>query len=230
MKNNIAFPKSVDTVAQKREQYRRVLIPPQERGFNPAAWLSLVDSPDVTQAYFSKLEDLFDARSRLYDAAERARRACTSEASVEETIAAGYAALNAMDLDGATAACEKLEAIDGVGNAEPPRANPFTWVKSFTQWGYMRHPEGTGVYEPDPWNLLWEDGFRFNLAQDARVSIANYSQSGGATHFFETRFSAPMDDVKTERTWIGTRWFMPDGKVVEFSILSPLVNVDGTDT
>ena len=230
VKNNIAFPKSVDTVAQKREQYRRVLIPPQERGFNPAAWLSLVDSPDVTQADFSKLEDLFDARSRLYGAAERARRACTSDASVEETIAAGYAALNAMDLDGATAACEKLEAIAGVGNAEPPRANPFTWVKSFTQWGYMRHPEGTGVYEPDPWNLQWEDGFRFNLAQNARVSIANYSQSGGATHFFETRFSAPMYDVKTERTWIGTRWFMPDDKVVEFSILSPLVDVDGTDT
>ena len=219
-------PAKSEIVAQKREQYRRVLIPPQERGFNPTAWLSVVDSPDVTQADFGKLENLFDARSRLYDAAERARRALPPDVSAEETIAAGYAALNAMDLDGAIASCEKLEAIDGVGKADPPRANPFTWVKSFTQWGYMRHPEGTGVYEPDPWNLQWEDGFRFNLAQDARVAIANYA----ATRFLETRFAAMMGDVKTERTWTGTRWLMPDGKVIEFSLLSPLVDVDGTDT
>ena len=217
-----------DLVAQKREQYRRILVPPQEMGFEPEAWLSLVDSPNGTQADFGRLEDLFDARSRLCDAAARARRVLPADAAVEESVASGYAALNSMDLAGAVASCEKLEAFVGPRQSSPPRANPFTWVKSFTQWGYMRHPDGTGVYEPDPWNLQWEDGFRFNVAQDARVSIANMSES--TTRFFETRFSAPMADVKTERTWTGTRWFMPDGSVVEFSLLTPLVDVDGTDT
>ena len=219
---------ATDLVAQKREQYRRVLFPPQEKGFEPEAWLSLIDAPGVTQADFGKLEDLFDARSRLYDAATRARHVIPADGAVEESVAAGYEALNAMDLAGANAACEVLEAIAAHGGAKPPRANPFTWVKSFTQWGYMRHPDGTGVYEPDPWNLQWEDGFRFNVAQDARVSIANMSVS--TTRFFETRFSAPMADVKTERTWTGTRWRLPDGKIVSFSLLTPLVDVDDTDT
>ena len=214
-----------DLVAQKREQYRRVLFPPQERGFNPSAWLSLVDSPDVTQADFSRLEDLLDTRSRLYALAMPSALAAPT---ASETVASGYAALNSMDLAGAVASCEKLETLVGRAGAEPPRANPFTWVKSFTQWGYMRHPEGTGVYEPDPWNLQWEDGFRFNLAQDKRVAIVNLSEN--TTRYFETRFSAPMADVKTERTWTGTRWFMPDGSEVEFSLLTPLVDVDGTDT
>ena len=217
-----------DLVAQKREQYRRILAPPQEKGFEPSTWLSVVDSPDVTQTDFGRLEDLLDTRSRLYDAAARVRRVLPADAAVKESVASGYAALNSMDLAGAVASCEKLEALVGPRQPSPPRANPFTWVKSFTQWGYMRHPDGTGVYEPDPWNLQWEDGFRFNVAQDARVSIANMSES--TTRFFETRFSAPMADVKTERTWTGTRWFMPDGSVVEFSLLTPLVDVDGTDT
>ena len=216
-----------DLVAQKREQYRRVLCPPQERGFDPSAWLSLVDSPDVSRADFGRLEDLFDARSRLYDDAERVRRVRSAASVTEEAVSAGYAALNSLDLAGAVTACETLEEIAG-GGVAPVRANPFTWVKSFTQWGYMRHPDGTGVYEPDPWNLQWEDGFRFNVAQDARVSIANPSE--GTTRFFETRFSAPMADVKTERTWTGTRWLMPDGSAVDFSLLTPLVDVDGTDT
>ena len=221
--------KPVDMVAQKRVQYGRILLPPQERGFDPAAWLERIESPDLSQEDVGKLEDLLDARSRLYDAAERARRAAKGKsgtgAAAEEAVAAGYAALNAMDLSGAVADCEKLEEI--ARGAEPPRANPFTWVKSFTQWGYMRHPEGTGVYEPDPWNLQWEDGFRFNVAQDPRVKIANLPE--GPTRFFETRFSAPMSDVKTERSWTGTRWLMPGGSAVEFSLLVPFVDVDGTD-
>ena len=233
-KKGVAVPRQQDSkpmadmVAQKRVQYGRILYPPQEKGFNPDEWIARIESPKVRRDDFEKIENLLDVRSRLYAAAERAHTGVSPRSAVEDMVAAGYAALNGMDAAGAASACEKLEALPGVGSAKPPRANPFTWVKSFTQWGYMRHPEGTGVYEPDPWNLQWEDGFRFNVAQDPRVKIANPPE--GSTRFFETRFAAPMTDVKTERTWTGTRWLMPDGRSVEFSLLAPFVDIAGTDT
>ena len=89
--NQVSAEGKPDLVAQKREQYRRILVPPQEMGFEPEAWLSLVDSPDVTQADFGRLEDLLDTRSRLYDAAARARRVLPADAAVEESVASGSA-------------------------------------------------------------------------------------------------------------------------------------------
>ena len=67
-------PKKVDMVAQKRVQYGRVLYPPQEKGFKPDAWIAKIESPDMTRGEFGLIEDLLDARSRLYSAAERLRR------------------------------------------------------------------------------------------------------------------------------------------------------------
>ena len=66
-------PKKIDMVAQKRVQYGRVLYPPQEKGFNPDAWIEKIESPDMTRGEFGLIEDLLDARSRLYAAAERLR-------------------------------------------------------------------------------------------------------------------------------------------------------------
>ena len=94
-KARIVIPKPVDMVAQKRVQYGRILLPPQERGFDPAAWLERIESPDLSQEDVGKLEDLLDARSRLYDAAARARRVLPADAAVEKSVAAGYAAHSA---------------------------------------------------------------------------------------------------------------------------------------
>jgi len=81
-------PKKVDMVAQKRVQYGRVLYPPQEKGFNPNAWIEKIESPDMTRGEFGLIEDLLDARSRLYAAAERLRCRPTRDAQGEE-LAAG---------------------------------------------------------------------------------------------------------------------------------------------
>ena len=168
-------PKKVDMVAQKRVQYGRVLYPPQEKGFNPDAWIAKIESPDMTRGEFGLIEDLLDARSRLYSAAERLRCRPTRDAQGEELAARGYDALNRMDLSAATNACAALEARLGDSGRWMPYAsfNPFNWVKCFTQWGYMRAADGCSVSEPNPWLVMWQDGFRMNLAQDARVVAAN---------------------------------------------------------
>ena len=130
-------PKKVDMVAQKRVQYGRVLYPPQEKGFNPDAWIAKIESPDMTRGEFGLIEDLLDARSRIYAAAERLRCRPTRDAQGEELAARGYDALNRMDLPAATNACAALEARLADSGRWMPYAsfNPFNWVKCFTQWG-----------------------------------------------------------------------------------------------
>lgn len=103
---------------------------------------------------------------------------------------------------------------------------PLSWVKCWTQWGYVRADDGCSFLEPMPWNLAWQDGFRFCLAQDKRVAAAN---SKGCPNVWETRYLEPMPDVHVDRDWVSDRWIMPDGSRVTFSILTPVVAVDGTD-
>jgi len=221
-------PRKVDMVAQKRVQYGRVLYPPQEKGFNPDAWIEKIESPDMTREGFGLIEDLLDARSRLYAAAERLRCRPTRDAQGDELAARGYDALNRMDLSATTNACTALEARIADSERWMPYAsfNPFNWVKCFTQWGYMRATDGCGVSEPNPWLVMWQDGFRMNLAQDARVVAANTSAN---PRFYETRYLKPMTDVKFERSWVDTRWFLPD-RTITFSLLTPIIDVDSVET
>ncbi len=123
-------PRKVDMVAQKRVQYGRVLYPPQERGFNPDAWIEEIESPDMTRGGFGLVEDLLDARSRLYAAAERLRCRQMRDAQGEELVAHGYDALNRMDLLAATNACAALEARLADSGRWMPYAsfNPLNWV------------------------------------------------------------------------------------------------------
>ena len=227
-KKKITIPRPVDMVAQKRTQYGRVLYPPQEKGFNPDAWIAKIESPDMKRGEFGLVEDLFDARSRLYSAADRLRCRPGRDADGEELVKRGYDALNHMDHAAATNACAAIEArLAGSAEWMPYGTfNPFNWVKCFTQWGYMRHPDGCSVSEPNPWLVMWQDGFRLNLAQDERVAIANTASN---PQFYETRYLKPMTDVKFERSWVDTRWILPD-RTVTFSLLTPMIDVDGVET
>ena len=218
-----------DILDQKRVQYGRVLMPPQEKGFDPKLWREAINATNVTQKVFGLVEDLFDARSRLYTAAERLSYKPTEDVEGAALVAEGYAALNRMDHTAATNACARLEArLVGSEKWMPYGVfNPFNWVKCFTQWGYKRAKDGCSVSEPNPWLLQWEDGFRFSLAQDERVSIAH--GNGGNADFFTTRYLKPMDDVSFERTWVDTKWNLPD-KRITFSMLTPVVRVEDVDT
>ena len=215
-------------VAQKRLQYGRVLYPPQEKGFDPSQWIAKIESPEMTRGGFGRIEDLLDARSRLYAAAELVRVLSAPDAVAEKLVANGYDALNAMDLASATNACARLEARLREARRGMPYSSfsPFSWVKCFTQWGYMRHPDGCSVSEPNPWLAEWQDGFRMNLAQDERVATANSKKNPA---FHETRYLAPMLDVKFERSWVDTRWILPD-RTITFSLLTPVIDVDGIET
>jgi len=225
----VKLKKPVDIVAQKREQYRRILVAPQEAGFDTAKYLAKIEDKKTTRSDFAAMEDLFDARSRLASLNDRLVHQPNREAAAEELVRTGYVALSAMDLEGVRKACDALEPkLAGSEKWMPMTAfNPVTWVKSFTQWGYMKHPDGVGVYEPTPWNLLWQDGFRMNVAQDARVVAANPGNK--PSRYLETRYLKPMGDVSVRRTWTDTTWRLPD-RTVTFSLLSPVVAVGGVET
>ena len=225
----IVLRKPVDTIAQRREQYRRILLPPQEPGFDTAKFLAVLARPRLTAADLSALEDLFDARSRLASLADRLRHRPDPDTTAADWIVRGYAALSSLDRTGVTNACAHAKArLTDAASWMPLTAyHPFSWVKSFTQWGFMKHPDGVGVYEPTPWNLLWEDGFRMTVAQDARVVAAH--PGGKASRYLETRYLEPMSDVHVTRSWTDTRWTLPD-RTVTFSLLSPVVDVDGVET
>ena len=218
---------AVDMVAQKRVQYGRVLYPPQEKGFDPSAWIAKIESPGMMRGEFAVIEDLFDVRSRVYSVAERLRYRPRQDDDAASLVACAYNALNKMDLPAATNAYALLESRIGGSEAWMPYCGfcPFNWVKCFTQWGYMRAIDGCSVSEPNPWLVQWQDGFRLNLAQDPRVAIAN---TKGAPKFYETRYLKPMVDVKFERSWVDTRWIFPD-KTITFSLLTPVIDVNGVD-
>ena len=222
-------PLSVKVAEQKMVQYRRVLVPPQEKGFDPTAWLAVCDNPNASSADFVRLERLMDLRSHLYTLSDALRHRTEDDAEAEGLVATAYAALNGMDADAAVAAVASLDArvkaLDGDADRRPlSDFSPYGWIKSFTQWGYVRSPDGHGYFEPTPWNLLWEDGFRCNVDQDARVAIA---RTLAGKSFYETRYLASMADVSFERDWVSTKWHFPSGKTVTFSLLTPVVDVDG---
>ena len=225
----VSLKKPVNIVEQKREQYRRILVPPQEEGFDAARYLEKLKDKKLTRTDLSAMEDLFDARSRLVSMVDRLAHRPAADAEAERLVREGYAALSAMDLVGVTNACAALAPRLAGSEAWMPMTafNPVTWVKSFTQWGYMKHPDGVGVYEPTPWNLLWQDGFRFTVAQDARVVAANRGDKPG--RYLETRYLKPMGDVHVRRTWTDTTWILPD-RTVTFSLLSPVVAVEDVET
>lgn len=226
-KTDVKVSFASDVIEQKRTQYGRILMPPQEKGLDTTRWRAVLAATNVTQKAFGQVEDLLDARSRLYSAAERLSCRPMQDAEGAALVAAGYAALNKMDLASATNACARLEKrLVGSEKWMPYGTfNPFNWVKCFTQWGYKRAPDGCSVAEPNPWLLQWEDDFRFSLAQDERVVIAH---GKGNPRFYETRYLEPMSDVSFERSWVGTTWNLP-GRRITFSVLTPIVNVEGVE-
>jgi hypothetical protein len=127
---------------------------------------------------FADIERLLDVRSRLYATAERLRYRPERDPEGESIVAQAYDALNMMDVAAASNFCAQLESRIFGSEAWMPYGgySPFNWVKCFTQWGYMRAPDGCSVSEPNPWLVMWSDGFRLNLAPDARVAIANTAQ------------------------------------------------------
>ena len=227
--SDVTLPKPVDVVAQKRVQYRRVLVPPQERGFDPTRWLALC-AEARTNDDFARLEQLMDLRSHLYSLVDTVRHLDLRDARALKQVKAAYTALNEMDVAKAQTAVTDLDArmkeLDGGDADRRPLSDfsPYSWIKSFTQWGYVRTPDGHGTFEPTPWNLVWQDGFRCNVDQDPRVAVA---QTAPGQNFYETRYLDAMSDVSFERDWVSTRWRFRSGKIVTFSLLTPVVDVDG---
>jgi len=213
-----------DMLQLKREQYRRILVPPHEAAFDPVRMLAAIDDPASDLRTMDRLESLLDCRAALYSLSERIRARDTVEKPLLKLLDTGYKAVNTLDETGAQAVVAALR--KRFDTDEPCQAlsaySPFSWLKNFTQWGYVRHPEGMTAYEPDPWNLSWQDGFHMNVVQDERVTTVRAAPS--APCYRQTRFNAPMTDVTVERDWTSTRWRLAD-RTVTFSVLTPVVDV-----
>ena len=225
---NVRIAKPMDMPALKRAQYLRTLAPPQEPPLDVTKWIEVCKNERSTKDDFERLEDLFDVRSALYSARDALKHRPERDAEGEALVERGYAALSRMDIDEARAAADALEphVKDSSGWMPLSGFPPLSWVKCWTQWGYVRADDGCSFLEPTPWNLAWQDGFRFSIAQDKRVAAAN---SKDHPNTWETRYLEPMPDVRVDRDWVSDRWMLPDGSRVTFSVLTPVVDVDGTD-
>ena len=225
---DVRIAKPIDMPALKRAQYLRTLSPPQEPPLDVSKWLEVCRNEHSKKEDFDRLEDLFDVRSALYSARDALKHRPKRDQEGESLVERGYAALARMDIAEARAAADALgEHVKNSSDWMPISGfPPLSWVKCWTQWGYVRADDGCSFLEPTPWNLAWQDGFRFCLAQDKRVAAANSKVNPNT---WETRYLEPMPDVRVDRDWVSDRWVMPDGSSVTFSMLTPVVEVDGTD-
>ncbi len=224
---DIKLTPPVDMTELKRTQYRRILYPPQEPLFQPAKLIELLDSPKLDADQLGRLEQLLDIRAVLYDAQQVYLHAQSKPAELREMIESGYQQLNELNLELASKTVEALRKLTEPLRSTLPHSqyNPCSWIKSFTQYGFIKHPDGTTVYEPDPYNIIYQDGFRFRIAESPSVELA---APFSAKNYYETRFIKPMPEVTVERSWIDTRWNLPDRKVT-FSMLTPVIDVEDTD-
>lgn len=215
-----------DLLELKRAQYRRMLYPPQESALDSGVLLRFLDSSGSDRKSMNVFERIMDCRSFLHAMTDRLDHGEQDDVVVRRMLSSGYKAVNGLDVAGAAAVAKELGARIAAPDRDGPLVgvNPFGWVKNFTQWGFVRHPEGMTLYEPDPWNLTWQDGFEMNVAQDCRVSTARCIAS--EPRYRETRFEKPMSDVSVARSWTSTTWRLKDRRVT-FSVLTPVVDIDG---
>ena len=214
----------VDMVKLKREQYLRVLYPPMEPEFKPAKLIAMLNAPDVSHKTLKQIENCLDIRAVLYSLRERLVHADTPSPALRSGLENAYGKLNRGDWKGVRAMIPDLEKqAEKLPPLPMTSPNPYTWIKSFTQYGYFKHPDGCSLSEPNPFCVLFQDGFRFAIAEHPGVERI----SDGA--FQQIRYTRPMEDITVERTWVDTKWNLP-GQTVTFSMLTPVINVENTDT
>lgn len=226
--DKMELKRPVDQTELKREQYRRVLYPPMEPEFKPRALLDILNSPKLRRDSVIQVERCLDMHSALYSLRERAVHSPSPDPIFRERLNAAYRKLNAADwqgvqklLPGLTALAEKCPPMPMTG------FNPYTWIKSFTWYGYFKHNDGCSYLEPNPYCVSWQDGLRFSIAEDPAVEQIGDFKGKGA--FRQTLFKKPMEHVTVERSWVDTKWNLP-GQTVTFSMLTPVIDVEGTDT
>ena len=221
---SIHLREPVDLVKLKQEQYLRVLYPPMEPEFKPAQLIAMLKAAELSNKTLKQIENCLDTRAELYSLRERLVHADTAAVELRSGLAKAYAKLNAGDWSGAQAMIPELTAqADRLPPLPMEDYNPFTWIKSFTQYGYFKHTDGCSLIEPDPFCVLFQDGFRFAIAELPGVERI----SNGA--FRQVRYTRPMQEVSVERSWVDTKWNLP-GRTVTFSMLTPVINVEDTDT
>lgn len=208
----------------KKEQYLRVLYPPMEPEFKPKALIAMLNRPGLTHQTLRQIEHCLDTRAVLYSLRERLVHAGFPCPDFRKQLNSAYTKLDAGDWQGAEALIPGLVKQTEFLPALPlGNYNPFTWIKSFTQYGYFKHNDGCSLLEPDPFCVLYQDGFRFALAEDPGVELT------GENAFKLVRYTRPMEHISVERSWVDTKWNLP-GRTVTFSMLTPVIDVEGTDT
>ena len=215
--------KATDNLKTIKEQYLRLLYPPMEPEFKTDTLIAMLNRPDADRKETNRVEHCLDLRSALYSLREYAVHSPKSVPEFRKLLCRAYEKINQGDWESAEKMLPELKRFAAACPALPmTKYNPFTWHKSFTLYGYFKHTDGCSNIEPNPWCILWQDGFRFALEEDAGAEVI------GDGAFRQVKFKEPMKHVSVERDWISSRWNFP-GKTVTFSMLTPVINVEGTD-
>lgn len=221
-KMNMKVPE--DTLKTVKEQCLRILYPPMEPEFKTDALIAMLNDPKAGRKETDRVERCLDIRSALYSLREYAVHSPDPVPEFRKLLDDAYGKINQGDWESAEKMLPELKRLSAACAPLPMTAyNPYTWIKSFTQYGYFKHTDGCSYIEPNPWCVLWQDGFRFSLAEDPAAEVI------GEDAFRQVRFKAPMKHVSVERDWVSTKWNLPD-KTVTFSMLTPVINVEGTKT
>lgn len=222
--SGIRLSEALDLLQVKREQYLRVLYPPMEPEFKPGKWIAMLNAPDLSHKQLKEVELALDTRAELYSIRERLVHSRVSSPALREGIRNAYAKLNSGNEESARAMLPNLEKLAETLPSLPLESyNPFTWIKSFTQYGYFKHADGCSLIEPNPFCVLFQDGFRFAIAEMPG------GERVGDGAFQQIRYTRPMAEISVERSWVATKWNLP-GQTVTFSMLTPVINVEDTDT
>jgi endoglucanase len=244
-----------DLWGEKGGNYRRLLTTPTEAPLDtsvPLKWLAegenlLKTTEPVAQARklagqsYARVENWLDLRSRVYDLYDQSRHLefFNSVHPLADSIAPDYSAayelLNAGELEQLSEKLplweakleewrKKAQERYGADFLPASIANPYSWIKEYSTLGFRKHPEGVLSLEPSPMNVSWFDRLSVRwISQGEKTQLEASGES-----YTDVVWQDPSS-VKTERSWVTTEWLHGDARFTA-SVLSPLLDMDGTDT
>lgn len=222
----------MDILKDGKKFYLQALSQPSEPELDRTEVLKLLTSETFDRKTMDRVEKFLDSRARCYSIADEARhRSIPLAPELKKAIKEAYALLGKMDFPALSATLERL----GKQVAELPAPapltafNPYTYLRDYTPFGFRKHPEGVFFYEPTPFDLQYQDGFRFRLLEDKRIREI-FWKSNGKPDFRKIDFTEPVQDITVSRNWTGSLWRTADGIEYRFHVLTPMVDVDGVRT
>ena len=222
----------MDILKEGKKFYLQALSQPSEPELDRTEVLKLLTAEPFDRKIMDTVEKFLDLRARCYSIADEARhRSIPLSPELGKAIKEAYARLGRLDFPTLSATLDRLQKqVAQLPDPAPlTKFNPYTYLRDYTPFGFRKHPEGVFFYEPTPFDLQYQDGFRFRLLEDRRIREI-FWKSVGYPDFRKVDFTEPVQDITVSRDWTGSLWRTADGVEYRFHALTPMVDVDGIRT